>query len=125
MYEHLARKQREGEGDIEDKFLVIGILRHFFNLHGLTGETVQIDEDSYRLPDIMIKTTTPRTVIELDGPIHGNGELVTKPERDLTRDEDYRKAGYNLIIVNKKQTNNYHYEKVIPVLENGGLICHR
>ena len=119
-YEHLARKNREGEGDIEDKFLVIGILKEFFGLHGLTGELVQIDCDSYRLPDILIRSI-PTTIIELDGGIHGYGDQVTKREKDIQRDEDYKKAGYNLIVINKEETAKYDYHLVIPILQQGGL----
>ena len=118
-FENLARKSREGEGDIEDKFHVIKILRDFFGLHGLTGEVVEISEDSCRLPDILIKTN-PRTIIEMDGQIHGSDE-ITKPERDINRDSDYKKLGFNLIIINKENTLGYSTDKVIKSLQEQGL----
>ena len=120
-YETLAKKTREGEGDILDKFFVIEILRDHFGLHGLTGEIAKIDEDSYRLPDILIKTN-PRTCIELEGEIHGNGEQITKRDKDITRDEDYKKAGYNLILIFKQEKLGYTKQNIIDSLIKGGLV---
>ena len=119
-YQHLAVRNREGEGDLVDKFFVIGILRTYFNMYGLTGEVVKIDDDSYRLPDILVKGQIP-IVIELDGGIHGNGDKISKPEKDTTRDDDYRKSGVKLIIINYELTDHYQKEKVIQALEAGGL----
>ena len=54
-YEHRAKLNQTGENDLVEKFHVISILRENFGLHGLTGEIIKIDQESYRLPDILIK----------------------------------------------------------------------
>ena len=119
-FEQIARRKSEGEPDLDDKFRIIAILRDF-GLHGLTGEVTKVGDDAYRLPDLLIKNCKPEIVIELDGEMHGNGEQITKRPRDETRDSDYIRNGYRLIIINKEQTNGYETEKVIKLLEENGL----
>jgi len=123
QYEHQAKKKRIGEKDIKDKFDVVSILRKEFGLHGLTGEAIFIPDSYpvqyYRMPDILIEAKD--IAIELDGPIHGNGEAVTKRPKDIRRDLDYHKTKYDLIIINYEQTNGYEYNKVISEFENHGL----
>ena len=119
-YEHLAKRNREGEQDIPDKFKVINILREDFSLYGLTGETLMIDSEHCRLPDILIKGK-PTVVIELDGEFHGNGEDISKKDSDIDRDNDYRRLGVKLIIINKLSTNGYEYDQVKQALLQNGL----
>lgn len=120
-YQHQARLHQEGEEDLMDKFRVIYILRDEFGLHGLTGEVLTIDEDCYRFPDIFIKKSSPEIVIELDGEIHGDGDEVSKREKDVWRDKDYLRIGVKLIIINKSLTNGYEKAKVIDCLCQAGL----
>ena len=119
-YEHRAKLNRTGENDITEKFHIILILREKFGLHGLTGEVVKIDEESYRLPDILIKGTKP-IIIELDGEIHGMGDEISKRQKDVERDSDYSTNGYKLIILNKQLTNDYQTNEIIKLFEQRGL----
>lgn len=119
-YEHIARKNQFGEKDIIEKFMVIDILRKEFGLFGLTGEILMIDSESCRCPDILVKSK-PLIVLELDGFVHGNGEQISKRDRDVERDKDYGRIGAKLVIINKEETNGYETDKVIRVLEDNGL----
>lgn len=120
-FEHKARKRQVGEKDIPTKFRVIKILKDNFNLIGLTGETFQIPGRAYhRMPDIYVPEI--KTVIELDGLIHGNGETATKLSTDETRDEDYKQAGLKEIIIFAGLTDNYEQSKVIETLQQNGLV---
>lgn len=58
-----------------------------------------------------------KTVIELDGLIHGNGEMATKKRTDEERDEDYKKAGLKEIIIFAGLTNDYEEQKVLDILK--------
>ena len=119
-YQQLAVRQRDGEKDIKEKFHVIDILREYFGLHGLTWEVVPIDNESCRLPDLLIKGS-PLIVIELDGYYHQWGEPIAKLDKDVNRDSDYESVGVKLVIINKELTQGYETEKVIKVLEENGL----
>ena len=120
-FEHRANKNRTSESDTTDKFNIIMLLYEKFSLIGLTGEMIPIPDggpDRYRLPDITIPQKN--IVIELDGAIHGFGDKISKKKRDVYRDEDYKTAGYKLIIVNKETTKGYRKDLVETVfLENG------
>jgi hypothetical protein len=120
-FEHQARLKQFGEKDIIEKFHVIQILRDFFGLHGLTGEVLMIDNESCRMPDILIKRK-PITVIELDGLFHQWGEPIAKLEKDVNRDSDYNSIGVKLIIINEEATLGYATDKIIQVLEQNGLV---
>lgn len=118
-YQHRATQQREGEKDLKEKFAVILILRKLFGLYGLTGEIVQITDDTCRCPDIMIKSI--QTVLELDGEIHGSGDDVTRRPRDIERDADYATVDIKCIVINKELTSNYDTGKIAKILEQNGL----
>lgn len=120
-YQHLAQRKQEGEPDLLDKFGVIGILKECFGLYGLTGEVVQIEDDTCRLPDILIKAHVPPIVIELDGEVHGMGDDVSKRNKDILRDLDYKQAGCKLIIINKEATNGYDPHQVFQIIRDSGL----
>lgn len=123
-FENNARKKRPGEKDLKDKFDVIKILRSEFGLHGITGESILIPDSIpvqyYRLPDIVIASHD--IIIELDGPIHGNGDDISKRKKDVERDNDYKKTKYKLVIINYEELpKGYGKEKVIHILEKSGL----
>jgi len=120
-FEHNARKKRVSEKDIPDKFKIIKILKENFNLIGLTGETFQIPGKVYhRMPDIYIPEI--RTVIELEGLVHGHGDVITKTVTDETRDEDYKKANLKEILIFSAMTDNYESSQVIKTLLENGLV---
>ena len=119
-YEHLAKQNRSGEQDIDDKFKIIGILRSEFGLYGLTGEVVPIGDDFYRLPDVFVKKPIP-IAIELDGGWHGTGDKITQKPRDVERGCDYEDSGVKLIIINKEQTKGYKTKLVIESMVKQGL----
>ena len=120
-YQHLAVRNRYGEKDLTEKFHVIAILRDFFGLHALTGEILMIDNESCRLPDLLIKNVIPSIVIELDGFYHQWNEPIAKLDKDVNRDSDYQSIGVKLIIINEEDTLGYTTDKVIQVLERNGL----
>ena len=119
-WEHLARSKQTSESDLDDKFKVIRILRNHFGLYGLTGEIIMINGEFCRMPDLFIKDNPP-ICVELDGFVHGNGEQISKRDKDVQRDKDYQSIGIKLVIINKEQTEGYSTDKVIKVLEENGL----
>ena len=118
-----AKRKRRSEKDIPIKYKIINLIHEKFGLIGLTGELIPIPErkpiNYHRMPDITIPQKN--IVIELDGPIHGFGDGISKREDDIQRDQDYKDAGYKLIIVNQELTNGYEPEKVLEVLEKEGI----
>lgn len=118
---HRAQFRQYGEKDLIDKFKIIKILKDKFGLHGLTGEMIQIDKDSHRCPDILIKNGREMIVIELDGEVHGSGDGITKRKKDVKRDNDYQAARVREIILNKESTNGYEENLVMDSLVRQGL----
>lgn len=124
---HKARKEREGEGDIPEKFKVIRILRDHFDLHGLTGECICDWEDQalppkiieFRFPDIFIKTE--QIAIELDGEYHGFGDDLTISDQTVQRNLFYDRLGIQCITLNKKMTQDYDEGLIIECLRLAGL----
>lgn len=122
-YEHQAKKNRKGERDITEKFHVIDILKKHFSLHGITGEVVYCRDSKIRLPDIFVRDHYPMLAIELDGEIHGNGDVVSQLQKDKQRKKDYASANnIKLIVINKQVTNGYDTDMVISEFVNQGLI---
>ncbi len=115
---HRAQSRRNEESDLDDKFKIIRILKEKFGLHGLTGEKIPIDSQSFRCPDIYIKGLDP-IIIELDGQIHGEPLILTQKTKD--RNADYDKIGIKYIIINKEETGMYSENKVIQCLIENGL----
>jgi hypothetical protein len=121
-YENKARKNQTYEKDITDKFKLIRILKTHFGLTGLTGEAIFIRDNRYRLPDVFVKSHVPMLAIELDGPIHGNGDPISKLKQDTEREADYDSCfGIKLIVINKQLTNGYDSKDMISVLEYNGI----
>ena len=120
---HQAKRKRRSEKDIPIKYKIINLIHEKFGLIGLTGELIPIQNRTpinyHRMPDITIPQRN--IVIELDGPIHGFGDGISKREDDIQRDQDYKDAGYKLIIVNQELTNGYDLEKVFDVLQKEGI----
>lgn len=77
-----------------------------------------IDDESCRLPDILIKGVVP-IAIELDGLSHGESHMPNN--RTLDRNKDYVSCGVRLIVINKELTNGYETDKVIKCLVENGL----
>ena len=122
-YVHQAKRKRKSEKDIPIKHKIINLIHDRFGLIGLTSEVIPIPDrkpiNYHRMPDILIPQRN--IVIELDGPIHGYGDGISKREDDIQRDQDYKDAGYKLIIVNQELTNGYELEKVFDVLQKEGI----
>ena len=121
-FEHQAKRKRKGEKDLTEKFKLINLIHDEYGLFGLTGELISIPDrklNYHRMPDIVIPQKN--IVIELDGFIHGNGDEISKREDDKQRDQDYKDAGFKLIIINEQQTNGYEISKVLQVLETNGI----
>ena len=107
-YIHKANRSRSEESDMPLKMRI----QQYFNKLGvyfLTDKKLEIikpyhlsDREkkmldnlgvittSYRLPDLYEKNN--ELIIELDGPVHGNGEIVTK--KTVDKMEDYLANGY-------------------------------
>jgi len=119
-FEHQAKKKETEEKDTTDKFKVIMMIYKKFKLFGLTGEKIPIPETKrYRLPDIVIPQRN--IVIELDGEIHEGWDDLTTLEKDKDRNQDYKEAGYQIIVINKELTFGYKEEHIIKKLEQEGL----
>ena len=121
---HQAKRKRRSEKDIPIKYKIINLIHEKFGLIGLTGELIPIQNRTpinyHRMPYITIPQRN--IVIELDGLIHGFGDGISTREDDKQRDQDYKDAGYKLIIVNQELTNGYVLEKVQAVLEKEGIV---
>ena len=103
-YIHKANRSRSEESDMPLKMRI----QQYFNKLGvyfLTDKKLEIIKPrhlklakdphmicptSYRLPDLYEKNN--ELIIELDGPVHGNGEIVTK--KTVDKIEDYLANGY-------------------------------
>ena len=115
---HKYRKEHPEERDMDEKFLLIEILRNEFGLHGLTGEVVVVGE-KFVYPDVFVKSTEPQQAFELDGYYHGDGENLR--ERDRVRDDLYKIARVNVFHINRRATDNYRRELIIECLRSKGL----
>lgn len=117
-FEHQAVKNRRGEKDLTEKFKIIGWIYEKMGLIGLTGETIVIPDhpkNRCRFPDIVIPQKN--IVIELDGGVHGSGDDISKREKDKDRDNDYKEAGYKLVIINEEKTDGYSENLVMIEME--------
>ena len=92
-YIHKANRSRSEESDMPLKMRI----QQYFNKLGvyfLTDKKLELTKPysftSYRLPDLYEKNN--ELIIELDGPVHGNGEIVTK--KTVDKMEDYLANGY-------------------------------
>ena len=92
-YIHKANRSRSEESDMPLKMRI----QQYFNKLGvyfLTDKKLELTKPysftSYRLPDLNEKNN--ELIIELDGPVHGNGEIVTK--KTVDKMEDYLANGY-------------------------------
>ena len=88
-YIHKANRSRSEESDMPLKMRI----QQYFNKLGvyfLTDKKLELTKPSYRLPDLYEKNN--ELIIELDGPVHGNGEIVTK--KTVDKIEDYLANGY-------------------------------
>lgn len=115
---HRYRKENPGERDLDEKFLLIKILRERFGRYGLTGEVVSIGEE-HRFPDVMVTSIVPQEVYEMDGEYHGFGEIQGK--KDMKKDDFYFRAGVTVYRINKVQTDGYSEEKIVKRLLALGL----
>lgn len=73
-----------------------------------------------RNPDLILidkKINRIELIIELDGDIHRIKEVDTEE-----RNEDYKKAGIPLLVINKWEMNTSIYDYVNKKLEEGGYI---
>jgi hypothetical protein len=115
---HKYRKEHPEERDLQEKFLLIEILRTEFDRYGLTGEVCELN-GRIRFPDVLVKACSPQEAFELDGEYHGWGESTS--DKDYKRNEHYAKMGIKLYIINKVATEGYKPELIKMVLREQGL----
>ena len=114
---HRARKNKWSESpDIPDTFKVKAIVKKHFNLIFLTEEVVKIPVGgyvNYRKPDLYNKER--QIALELDGVgVHGFGDLLR--EKDIRQNEDFSRAGVQVVRLNSAQTNGYEEDKIVEQL---------
>ena len=113
-----AKKHQEDEGDLEEKFRVIFLLKKYFGLHGLTGEAIAIPRTGWaRFPDVFIPAHDPQIAILL----HGDAPFHTERGRkEKGVEADYESAGVKLIVI-WESTTKYKSEAILHVLDDAGL----
>ena len=119
---HRARKTKwSASPDVGQTFIVKGFVKKHFGVIMLTSENIKIPDGgyaTYRRPDLYSKQH--RLVIELDGEgVHGFGEILR--EKDIRQNEDFSKAGIQVIRINSAQTNGYEEKLVIKILQDSGV----
>ena len=93
---------------------IIHLIHERFGLIGLPSEVIPIPNRTPINYNRMPSITIPQRNIVID--------LENKKEIDeKEKEKDYKDAGYKLIIVNQELTNGYEPEKVLTVLEKGGI----
>lgn len=119
-YVSRAMQSWSDDGDINEKFRLIRILRERFGLYGLTGERLTTLEGEWIKPDVFVKSSEPQIAFELDGDIHGLGDDITTTDSTWKRNERYAKLNVKLIIINEALTK-YEDQEIIEVLKLHGL----
>lgn len=119
---HVSRAMQSwsDDGDINEKFRLIRILKEVFGLYGLTGEHLTTLEGEWIKPDVFVKSSEPQIAFELDGDIHGLGDDITTTDSTWKRNERYAKLSVKLIIINEALTK-YEDQEIIEVLKLHGL----
>ncbi len=111
-----ARKKMVDEGDTDEKFRVIYILRQYYGLHGLTGEAVAIPRTGWaRFPDVFVKACEPQIAILLHGAVH-----MEDSWKEMKMHEDYKSAGVQVIVI-WEALGGYSSESIIKALDEAGL----
>jgi len=101
---NLAQKNSSGEGDLDEKFKTIYLIKELFGLYGLTGETVFIPDKSWpNFPDILIKAHIPEIAIDL----HGDAPFHVESPRDIEREYEYSTTKVKYIVIYELLTGGY------------------
>ncbi len=118
---HRDRRERHDEGDIDEKFRVVQILKKYFNLDALsdeilffdriTGKPVDLDQSQFESkdeifhryivhkPDLLIKNHKPMIIVEIDGPVHWENTKAMKKTNQ--RNADYEASGLQMLWLTK------------------------
>jgi len=116
---HKARKEREGEVDIPEKFKLIKILRDHFGMSGTTDDVI-VSPSGPLYPDVLVKRHEPQIAFELDGLYHGLGDDITTSTGTYKRNSKYAEVDVKLVIINRAVTE-YDDGLIIEALEAHGL----
>ena len=113
-WRNLAQKNSSGEGDLDEKFTTIYLIKELFGLHGLTGETVEIPGNTYpNFPDIFIKDSLGAN-IAID--LHGDAPFHVDSKRDHERINEYSRTSVRYIVIYEVLTDGYSKEWIRKVL---------
>ena len=120
-YIHRARRSDDYSSDEDDKQFLINLLWSEFHIACIRGEPFLGYDGKRVYPDVKTTNYDPVTYFELDGEYHGFGDHITKTKKTQRRDDRYIRAGNNLIVINKADTNDYDKHEVIKLLQSFGL----
>jgi hypothetical protein len=147
QYVWLANKKRDEEQDLMQKNKVIRVLKEKFGIIALglipnvylrdrESNQVQIvtnfegeskldiyNKYEINLPDLYIKNSKNPILIEIDGPIHGYDDDVSRSQQTKLRNDNYSKGGFtedrgNLVIISSDDVINHDDDDLAQILKN-------